>query len=495
MKKPILAFILLLFVCLNLKAQDVAVSDKLKTYFHVPLLISGKNILVLSNEKNELKLESWNKALNTRTLVADIDLSALKEIGDYQLTDAFIIKDKLVIVESVFSRNPNMLGVYISQFDLSGNNLEPWEKIVEMERTNRIDKVFDWISALSPDKSKYILSTTSKWSKENAKYVLGIYDFNVNKLLLESSIQTNYDVATIDSSILSINDQGEFALWVGGEMDRIYKKSESNKDVHHLFIGNSKAKEVKEYPFELPGKFIGSTSILMQQNGDIIAMGMTMEDIKEPVGSDGYFRAVIKKGSSSVDFQTYLWRPELIEKYYSGHKVAALKGLPSMKTKDIFIHESGDMTFVTEEYYTYSYEGEVSNVYGSLYAVRMDASGKVIYDDLCFKYRSGVDMEMMGSLAFLANDTLRVVFKEHSDIWQDGKRVIDLSGLKQSQPYYCSLTCARFGPDGFTYDQMDTKQGKKMCVHLYPTSFLGGKTILGIGREVNALHFIRMTLP
>src|SRR5688572_7414800 len=82
MKKPLLYFVLLLFNSLNGNAQKVAVSEKIKSYFHVPLSMSDKTILVLNYEKGDLKLESWNKALTTKTLVAEIDLSQLNDLGE-----------------------------------------------------------------------------------------------------------------------------------------------------------------------------------------------------------------------------------------------------------------------------------------------------------------------------------------------------------------------------------------------------------------------------
>lgn len=493
--KYCLPFILFLFSNMQAFAQEVAVSEKVKSTFQIPLSSSGNKILILTNG---LKLERWDQTLTTKT-VTEIDDSELDEIGENYITDVFVIGDKLVLVEEVYSKNPDLLSLYMSQYDLEGNILQSWEKLVEIERANKNDNSYYEIFALSPDKSKYIWAVTSKKSKENAKYIIGTYDFATNKVGHETFIQTEIQVEAIDYSLLSLNDQGEYALWVGGEMDRTSRKSESNMDVHHLYLGNNKTTDVKGYPLNIPNKLIGKTSILMQQNGDVLAMGVTTEDVKEPNGTDGYYRAALKKGTELFDFHVHKWNSELLQKYYSSHKVEVLSILPPMVAKNIFVHESGDVTFVAEEYFqsVYVYQGvpEISDIFGSVYAVRMDSVGNIIKDDLCFKYRRSPDLKMLESLAFLSNDMVRIIFTEHSDIWQSGQRVFELSSLKQSQPYYCSLTCASFGAEGFTYDQIDTKRGKKMCVHMYPTSFLGGKTLLGIGRQVNALHYVRITLP
>ncbi|MHB1279277.1 MAG: hypothetical protein ACYC1Q_12880 [Bacteroidia bacterium] len=492
--KSYLASIILLFLNLTTSAQDVAYSEKIKTQFHTPLTISGDNILLLSTEKGELALENWSKSGDGKIQKSELDLSELKESGDVRFGDAFVIKNKLFIVVAVLSREPLQTTMFIGQFDLEGNLTGTWDKLVELERKNRYDVFYSLTHTLSPDKSKYIFAINSK-NDEKAKYKTVLYDCQNAQIILETTINTGIFNSNIDESVFSINNQGDYALWIEGELDILYKKSATNKDVHHLFWGNSKSKEVKNYSFEIPTKLVGSTSILMQSNGDIIAMGMTEEDVIKPAGLDGYYRAVLKKGADQVVFQTYGWNPEILQEYYSTQKLEVGQTLPYMKPKGLFMHESGDVTFVTEEFYLSTYDGEESEVTGSIFAVRMDSSGKVINYDLCFKFRDVADLEMKGSFAFLLNDELQIIFKEHSDIWKDGQRDFELSTLKQSQAYYCSLTHASFGSEGFVYEQINIKKEKSMCIHFWSTSFLSQKVLVGIGRQINALYFVSVTLP
>ncbi|HEV3323983.1 MAG TPA: hypothetical protein VG052_00210 [Puia sp.] len=279
-------FPLLILVTVNAFSQvQVSWGDEFKMHK------GSTDLAILSADKSGIYMEESHAALGTYFVIGytvrksatlvKLDPSLKEqyrndfdhELKGKQFDRLFVIRDKLYLFATDYSKKEKTLYLYAAEIDKSTGSLKGgWQQVYTWQKDDKSEQI-DFTVSSNADSSKIVLTGTYTGSSQN-RYEIKTMDLNLQPSGKTFNVTNEFDPKTFQVEDFVYTPTGN-AILVGRVYE--YEEGKSKKDKNLLFknynirIYDAQGKMKKELATDINGKFLVTGKMMQVKNEYVLA--------------------------------------------------------------------------------------------------------------------------------------------------------------------------------------------------------------------------------
>jgi hypothetical protein len=279
-------FPLLILVTVNAFSQvQVSWGDEFKMHK------GSTDLAILSADKSGIYMEESHAALGTYFVIGytvrksatlvKLDPSLKEqyrndfdhELKGKQFDRLFVIRDKLYLFATDYSKKEKTLYLYAAEIDKSTGSLKgDWQQVYTWQKDDKSEQI-DFTVSSNADSSKIVLTGTYTGSSQN-RYEIKTMDLNLQPSGKTFNVTNEFDPKTFQVEDFVYTPTGN-AILVGRVYE--YEEGKSKKDKNLLFknynirIYDAQGKMKKELATDINGKFLVTGKMMQVKNEYVLA--------------------------------------------------------------------------------------------------------------------------------------------------------------------------------------------------------------------------------
>ncbi|HTI07945.1 MAG TPA: hypothetical protein VL832_05295 [Puia sp.] len=208
-----------------------------------------------------------------------------KELRGKEYDRLFLIRDKLYLFATDYSKKENSLYLYAAEIDKNSGNLKgDWQQIYAWEKIDKKEKI-DYNITLNSDSSRVVLTGTYTGKTEN-RYEIKMMDANLHPVGKPLNISNEFDPKTFQVQDFVYTPSGN-AILVGRIYE--YEEGKKKKDKNLLFrnynirIYDEAGTMKKELVTDIDGKYLITGKMISLKNELVLAAFYSNEKKKKEI--------------------------------------------------------------------------------------------------------------------------------------------------------------------------------------------------------------------
>ena len=419
-----------------------------------------------------------------------------KELKGKEFDRLFVIRDKLYLFATDYSKKEKSLYLYAAEIDKGTGSLKgDWQQVYAWEKNDKAEQI-DYTVSANADSSTIVLTGTYTGRDRN-RYEITMMDLNLHPVGKTFTITNEFDPKTFQVEDFVYTPTGN-AILVGRVYE--YEEGKKKKDKNLLFknynirIYDSQGKLKKEVATDINGKYLVTGKVMQVKNEYVLAAFYCNDKKKKEINGLLVQRIDPATGNILVSTQKELNNSLIseVEDDDNDSKKASKsdndeeEGLAAnLKFRDFFVTPDNGLVILAEKYtrrvvqsssYTNTAGGGGSwssrryVVYecGDIYMSKIGASGNVdwihvlpksqmetietgasMYSSFATQTPAESFFERNSNMPFYAGfncldgkSVINIFFNDHeknADILQPGKKIKRISSFGKSQCYLVTL--------------------------------------------------------